>query len=42
MPSHKAAKQAAAEIAGNLSSTPQTTRRKDYRGGREHGEIVMV
>ncbi len=33
MPSHKAAKQAAAEIAGNLSSTPQTTRRKDYRGG---------
>lgn len=33
MPSHKAAKRAAAEIAGNLSSKPQTTRRKDYRGG---------
>ena len=33
MPSHKAAKQAASEIAGNLSSAPKTTRRQDYRGG---------
>ncbi|MFV5516522.1 RHS repeat-associated core domain-containing protein [Acinetobacter gerneri] len=33
MPSQKAAKQAASEIAGNLSSGRQTIRKQDYRGG---------
>ena len=33
MPSRRAAKQAASEIAGDLSSTPETIRRRDFRGG---------
>ena len=32
MPSRRAAMQAASEIAGDLSSTPETIRRKDFRG----------
>ncbi|OCG00745.1 hypothetical protein [Gilliamella sp. wkB112] len=33
MPSRRAARQAASEIAGDLSSNPVITRKPDFRGG---------